>query len=147
MLLYSWELTCSLYMQLTWYVGHPVTWRLPAIEILHVLRILRDMDVIPEEILIRSITFSRLIKTLAKQGAVLITSPKVYESSTKLLNDDGENITRDVPLLHKLWSGDATAYTFATESTRDITANTRNTRRLFNVSMWELQGRSFPKCL
>ena len=103
-------------------VGHPGTGKSPAIET--VLAALRDIDTISKETLVRATTSSGLVKTISKQGKAFVVSPEIFDVLNKLLKNDKENVTGDVQLLCKLWSGESASYHFATEATREIESNT-----------------------
>ena len=103
-------------------VGHPRTGKSPAIE--NVLAALRDVDTITKETLVSATTSLGLVKTISKQGKAFIASPELFDILNKLLKNDEDNVTGDVQLLSKLWSGKSASYYFATEATREIESNT-----------------------
>ena len=86
-------------------VGHPGTGKSPAIET--VLAALRDIDTISKETLVRATTSSGLVKTISKQGKAFVVSREIFDVLNKLLKNDKENVTGDVQLLCKLWSGES----------------------------------------
>ena len=62
------------------------------------------------------------MKTISKQGKAFVVSPEIFDILNNLKNDE-DNVTGDVQLLCKLWSGESASYHFATEAMREIDSN------------------------
>ena len=62
------------------------------------------------------------MKTISKQGKAFVVSPEIFDILNLLKNDE-DNVTGDVQLLCKLWSGESASYHFATEAMREIDSN------------------------
>ena len=63
------------------------------------------------------------MKTISKQGKAFVVSPEIFDILNNLLKNDEDNVTGDVQLLCKLWSGESASYHFATEAMREIDSN------------------------
>ena len=73
---------------------------------------------------IQKCTSSGLIKFVADNNRAFLVSGEIYDVLFKLLKSDEENATGDVQVLCQLFSGEEASFRYATERTREITANT-----------------------
>lgn len=99
-------------------VGPPTTGKTPAFQNT-VKKFMSEEDGV-----IDKSTLSGLIKILSKDGKAFIVNSEIKEFLMTLLHNDDQNGSGDVQLLCKLFSGETSQYTFATESSRNLTEDT-----------------------
>ena len=81
-------------------------------------------DVEEADSIISKSSSSGFIKMLANNKKGIVLSPEVFDILNKLLKSDEENVTGDVQMLCKLFSGEKSTDHYSTKENRVIRANT-----------------------
>ena len=106
----------------TVFVGYPGTGKSSAIQYgcLQPIADLFEND----SVLIDRTVSSSLVKRLATNQSGYVVSPEAYDVLNKLLKNDEDTVSGDAMLLCKLFSSEASSYSYSTEQACEIPSNT-----------------------